>query len=177
MEIFSSWMIRTERMRGGGWGPEMTAINSGLMQKSSLQRYAWFLPNDGHRNDFSLVSWSSSCTPLTLIVASLVSLQRMIHVMRAGRRRGAEQVEGLELRRTGIEPLSSSDHGAVRSLHFKELDDEGGAPRHDLGRQVAEGTVLDAHDGQLAAQGQLEREAVQVGVVVEVQLLQVLQGA
>lgn len=97
--------------------------------------------------------------------------------MRAGRRRGAEQVEGLELRRTGIELLSSSDHGAVRSLHFKELDDEGGAPRHNLGRQVAEGTVLDAHDGQLAAQGQLEREAVQVGVVVEVQLLQVLQGA
>lgn len=40
---------------------------------------------------------------------------------------------------------------------------------------MAEGTVLYAHDGQLAAEGQLEREAVQVGVVVEVQFLQVLQ--
>lgn len=42
---------------------------------------------------------------------------------------------------------------------------------------MAEGTVLDAHDGQLAAEGQLKWEAVQVGVVVEVQLLQVLQCA
>lgn len=40
---------------------------------------------------------------------------------------------------------------------------------------MAERTVLDAHDGQLAAEGQLEREAVQVGVIVEVQFLQVLQ--
>lgn len=70
-----------------------------------------------------------------------------------------------------------SHHGTVRSLHLEELDDEGGAPGDNLGRQVAEGTVLDAHDGQLAAEGQLKREAVQVGVVVEVQLLQVLQSA
>lgn len=68
-----------------------------------------------------------------------------------------------------------SDHGTVWSLHLEELDDEGRASRNNLGRQVAEGTVLDAHDGQLAAEGQLEREAVQVGVVVEVQFLQVLQ--
>ena len=60
-------------------------------------------------------------------------------------------------------------------MHLKELDDERGASGDDLGRQVAQGTVLDAHDGQLAAEGQLEREAVQVGVVVEVQFLQVLQ--
>lgn len=71
----------------------------------------------------------------------------------------------------------SSHHGPVRPLHLQELDDVGGSSRDDLGRQVAEGTVLDAHDGQLAAEGQLEREAVQVGVVVEVQLLQVLQCA
>lgn len=69
----------------------------------------------------------------------------------------------------------SSDHGAVRPLHLQELNDEGGASGDDLRRQVAEGTVLDAHDGQLAAERQLEREAVQVGVVVEVQFLQVLQ--
>lgn len=95
----------------------------------------------------------------------------------------AERVEGLESDWTGNEPplpplpTPSSHHGTVRSLHLKKLDDEGGAARHDLGRQVAEGTVLDAHDGQLAAEGQLEGKAVQVGVVVEVQLLQVLQRA
>lgn len=71
----------------------------------------------------------------------------------------------------------SSDHGPVGALHLKELNDERGPPCHDLGGQVAERTVLDAHDGQLAAQCQLEGQAVQVGVVVQVQLLQVLQGA
>lgn len=71
----------------------------------------------------------------------------------------------------------SSHHGPVWSLHLKKLDDVGGSPCDNLGRQVAEGTVLDAHDGQLAAEGQLERKAVQVGVVIEVQLLQVLQCA
>lgn len=91
------------------------------------------------------------------------------------RREGAEQVEGLELKWDWDRAALGSDHGTVRSLHLEELDDEGGAPRHNLGRQVAEGTVLDAHDGQLAAEGQLEREAVQVGVVIEVQFLQVLQ--
>lgn len=82
-------------------------------------------------------------------------------------------------REGGLEsgPPPSSHHGTVRSLHLKKLDDEGGSPCHDLGRQVAEGTVLDAHDGQLAAEGQLKGEAVQVGVVIEVQLLQVLQCA
>lgn len=68
-----------------------------------------------------------------------------------------------------------SDHGTVGPLHLEELDNEGGAPGDDLRGQMAERTVLDAHDGQLAAQGQLKREAVQVGVVIEVQLLQVLQ--
>lgn len=86
------------------------------------------------------------------------------------------KVEGLVLRRTRIE-LLGSDHGTIWSLHLEELDDEGGAPCDNLGRQVAEGTVLDAHDGQLAAEGQLKWEAVQVGVVIEVQLLQVLQCA
>lgn len=69
----------------------------------------------------------------------------------------------------------SSDHGTIWSLHLEELDDEGGASSDNLGRQVAEGTVLNAHDGQLAAEGQLEREAVQVRVVIEVQFLQVFQ--
>lgn len=68
-----------------------------------------------------------------------------------------------------------SDHGPVGPLHLEELDNEGGAPGDDLRGQMAERTVLDTHDGQLAAQGQLKREAVQVGVVIEVQLLQVLQ--
>lgn len=85
-------------------------------------------------------------------------------------------MEGLESRlESGL--ARDSHHGTVGSLHLKKLDDEGGPPCDDLGRQVAEGTVLDAHDGQLAAERQLEREAVQVGVVVEVQLLQVLQRA
>lgn len=72
---------------------------------------------------------------------------------------------------------SCSDHGTVWPLHLEELDDEGGASCDNLWWQVGEGTVLDAHDGQLAAEGQLEWEAVQVGVVVEVQFLQVLQCA
>lgn len=50
-------------------------------------------------------SSSSLFLPLTLIVASLISLQCMIHVMGAGGREGAEQVEGLELSRTEIELL------------------------------------------------------------------------
>lgn len=96
-----------------------------------------------------------------------------------GRQWGPEQVAEGPVRLGGQKggAAPGSDHGTVGSLHLEELDDEGGPPRHDLGRQVAEGTVLDAHDGQLAAEGQLEREAVQVGVVVEVQLLQVLQCA
>lgn len=39
-----------------------------------------------------------------------------------------------------------SDHGTVGALHLEELDDEGGPPSHDLGGQVAEGAVLNAHD-------------------------------
>lgn len=70
-----------------------------------------------------------------------------------------------------------SDHGTVRSLHLQELYDERGATCDNLRWQVGEGTVLYAHYGQLAAEGQLKWEAVQVGVVVEVQLLQVLQRA
>lgn len=42
---------------------------------------------------------------------------------------------------------------------------------------MGEGTVLYAHDGQFTAEGQLKWKAVQVGVVVEVQFLQVLQCA
>lgn len=72
---------------------------------------------------------------------------------------------------------SVSDHGPVGTLHLEELDDEGRASSDDLRREVAEGAVLDAHDGQLAAQGQLERQTVQVRVVVQVQVLQVLQCA
>lgn len=37
---------------GGGWGPKMTVISSGATQKSSLQRFASFLPEDGERNIF-----------------------------------------------------------------------------------------------------------------------------
>lgn len=86
-------------------------------------------------------------------------------------------MEGLESGLGWDRAAPSSHHGTVGSLHLKKLDDEGGSPCNNLGRQVAEGAVLDAHDGQLAAEGQLERKAVQVGVVIEVQLLQVLQCA
>lgn len=85
----------------GGWGPKTTVINSGATLKSSLQRFASFLHKDGERNIF-LINLLLVFAPPTLIVASLFSLQRMIHVMGAGRRKGAEQVEGLELSRTGI---------------------------------------------------------------------------
>lgn len=121
---------------------------------------------------------SSSFLPLTLIVVSLISLQCMIHVMEeGGQARGCRASGGFGVTSDWARAALGSDHGTVWSLHLEELDDEGGAPRDNLGRQVAEGTVLDAHDGQLAAEGQLKREAVQVGVVVEVQLLQVLQCA
>lgn len=39
-------------MSRGGWGPKMTVINSGVTQKSSLRRFASFLPEDGERNIF-----------------------------------------------------------------------------------------------------------------------------
>lgn len=116
--------------------------------------------------------------PLTPNVASLRFFFFTVYdTCNGGGWEGAEQPEGLELSRTWDRAALGSHHGTVRSLHLEELDDEGGAPGDNLGRQVAEGTVLDAHDGQLAAEGQLKREAVQVGVVVEVQLLQVLQSA
>lgn len=120
-----------------------------------------------------LASSSSSSSPPDTDCGGLFSLQCMIHIMGGGgRRQSAERVEGFwTFRRTGTELLRGSHHGTVRSLHLEELDDEGGASCDDLGRQVAEGTVLDAHDGQFAAEGQLEGEAVQVWVVVEVQFL------
>lgn len=37
-------------MSRGGRGPKMTVINSGVKQKSSLRRFAPFLPEDGERN-------------------------------------------------------------------------------------------------------------------------------
>lgn len=43
--------------------------------------------------------------PPTPVVTSVFSLQCMIHIMRVGRQKGAEQVEGLQLIRTGIELL------------------------------------------------------------------------
>lgn len=70
-----------------------------------------------------------------------------------------------------------SDHGTVRALHLEELDDEGRAAGDDLRRELAQRAVLDAHDGQLAAERQLEGQPVQIGVVVQVQFLQVLQSA
>lgn len=40
---------------GGGWGPKKTAINSGVKLKSSLERFASFLPKDGENNIFFLL--------------------------------------------------------------------------------------------------------------------------
>lgn len=97
--------------------------------------------------------------------------------MAGGREGGCRARRGSGVRLDWDRAAPSSHHGTVRSLHLKKLDDEGGSPCDNLGRQVAEGTVLNAHDGQLAAEGQLKRKAVQVGVVIEVQLLQVLQCA
>lgn len=72
----------------GGWGPKTTVINSGATQKSSLQRFASFLHKDGERKKHFLINLLLVFAPSpTLIVASLFSLQRMIHVMgRAGER-------------------------------------------------------------------------------------------
>lgn len=70
----------------------------------------------------------------------------------------------------------SLDHGAVGALHLQELDDKGGASGNNLRGEVAERAVLNAHDGQLAAEGQLKGQTVQVGVVIQVQLLKVLQS-
>lgn len=70
----------------GGWGPKTTVINSGATQKSSLQRFASFLHKDGERKKhFPHQPPPPQICPPTLIVASLFSLQRMIHVMGAGR--------------------------------------------------------------------------------------------
>lgn len=74
-------------------------------------------------------------------------------------------------------PVARSDHGTVRPLHLEELDDEGRTASDDLRRELAQRAVLDAHDGQLAAQRQLEGQTVQVGVIVQVEFLQVLQSA
>lgn len=94
-----------------------------------------------------------------------------------GQTKGSRASGGFGVKQDWHLSCSCSDHGTVWSLHLEKLDDEGGASCDNLGWQVGEGTVLDAHNGQLAAKGQLEREAVQVGVVIEVQFLQVLQCA
>lgn len=103
---------------------------------------------------------------LTLIVVSPIFFTVCDTRDKDGRQKGGSDRRPDALR---------SDHGTVGSLHLEELDDEGRASCHNLSRQMSEGTVLNAHDGQLAAEGQLKREAVEVGVIVEVQFLQVLQ--
>lgn len=76
-----------------------------------------------------------------------------------------------------VQCASVSDHGTVGTLHLEELDDERRASGDNLRWKVAEGAVLYAHDGKLTAQGQLERQTVQVRVVIQVQVLKVLQCA
>lgn len=63
-----------------GWpGPKMAVINSGATRKTSLRRFASFLPEDGERNIFLfLFAPDTDC-------GQSVSLQCMIHIMGVGR--------------------------------------------------------------------------------------------
>lgn len=62
-----------------------------------------------------------------------------------------------------------SNHGTIWTLHLEELNDERRAPSNNLRWKVTEWTVLDTHDGKLAAKSQFKGKAVQVGVVVQIQ--------
>lgn len=80
-------------------------INSGVTQKSSLQRFALFLPKDGERNIlfffFLLLLVFAPDTDCGESVFFTVYDTRN----GGGQAEGAEHVEGLELSRTGIELL------------------------------------------------------------------------
>ena len=54
------------------------------------------------------------------------------------------------------------------------LNDSRGSPVDHVGWQSAERTALHAHQGQTLAQGQLVGQGLEVGVVVQIELLQVL---
>lgn len=140
--------------------------NSGVRQKSSLQRFASCLPKYGEEACSSSSS-SSYLPPDTDCGESIFFTVYDTH--NGGRQaRGYRASGGFGVKKGWDWAALGSDHGTIWSLHLEELNDEGGASRDNLGWQVAERTVLDAHDGQLAAEGQLKWEAVQVGVVVEV---------
>lgn len=57
------------------------------------------------------------------------------------------------------------------------LDNERGASSHYFSWYLRERAVLDAHDLQIGAQRQFKRQVVQIGVVVDVERLEILQGA
>lgn len=84
------------------WRPKMTVINWRNTEVS--KGLLCFCPRMIKRNIF-LLSILFLFAPPTPVVTSVFSLQCMIHIMRVGRQKGAEQVEGLQLIRTGIELL------------------------------------------------------------------------
>lgn len=86
----------------GGWGPKTTVINSGATQKSSLQRFASFLHKDGERKKHFLINLLLVFAPPDTDCGESVFFTAYDTRNGAGRRKGAEQVEGLELSRTGI---------------------------------------------------------------------------
>ena len=65
--------------------------------------------------------------------------------------------------------------GAPVSLSVHYLYDERRATGHNFSRDLRERAVFNAHDLQVGAVGQLVGQAVQLGVVVDVQGLQILQ--
>lgn len=70
-----------------GWGPEMTLIDCGVAHMVSKD-LPCFCPRM-KKNNF-LIKPPALYLPRTQIVVSLFSLQCMIQVMGAGRRKGAE---------------------------------------------------------------------------------------
>lgn len=92
---------------GGGWGPKMTVTNSRATQKSSLQSSPCFCPRMVKERGF-LFSLLLPCAPDTDCDESVFFT---VYGSRTwggpGGREGAEQVEGLESSRTGIELLSA----------------------------------------------------------------------
>lgn len=65
----------------------------------------------------------------------------------------------------------------IWKLKKNYLDNKRGASSHYFSWYLRERAVLDAHDLQIGAQRQFERQVVQIGVVVDVERLEILQGA
>ena len=63
----------------------------------------------------------------------------------------------------------------IRTFHLKVLDDQRRASVYNIGRELGERTVFDAHYLQVGTESEFKGKIMQIGVVVNVQSFQIFQ--